>query len=118
MALSVARVSRTSARDAQATLVSASGDAATQIKSLSADVERTLSAAGTSTAGSIVAGAREDHDPRAVDTAGSFAQQGPAHRGEPGRRPLHERPFRELGHERGFRRPDLSYLVSVTHDAY
>ena len=49
----------TSARDAQATLVTASTDAATQIKSLSADVERTLSAAGTATAASILAGARE-----------------------------------------------------------
>jgi hypothetical protein len=49
----------TSARDAQATLVTASGDAATQIKSLSAEVERTLSAAGTATAASILSGARE-----------------------------------------------------------
>jgi len=49
----------TSARDAQATLVTASADAATQIKSLSADIERTLSAAGTATASSVVAGARE-----------------------------------------------------------
>ena len=34
-------------------------EAASQVKSLSADVERTLSAAGSATAGSIVAGARE-----------------------------------------------------------
>ncbi|HEY5126706.1 MAG TPA: negative regulator of septation ring formation, partial [Bradyrhizobium sp.] len=49
----------TSARDAQSTLVTASTDAATQVKSLSADVERTLSAAGTATAASILTGARE-----------------------------------------------------------
>ena len=48
-----------SAREAQSTLVTSSADAANQIKSLSADVERTLSAAGTSTAGAIVTGARD-----------------------------------------------------------
>ena len=36
---------------------------------------------------------------------------------EPGRRPLHKRAIRDEGHQPGFRRPDLSYLVSVTHDA-
>ncbi len=49
----------TSARDAQTTLVSASSEAAMQIKSLAADVERTLSASGEATAASVLAGARE-----------------------------------------------------------
>ena len=39
--------------------MTASSDAASQIKSLSADVERTLSAAGNATAASILSGARE-----------------------------------------------------------
>jgi hypothetical protein len=49
----------TSARDAQTTLITTSTDVAGQIKSLSADIERTLSAAGTATAASILSGARE-----------------------------------------------------------
>ncbi|KIZ39890.1 hypothetical protein OO17_19160, partial [Rhodopseudomonas palustris] len=48
-----------SAREAQTTLVSASNDTSAQVKSLTAEVERTLIAAGTATADSIVAGARE-----------------------------------------------------------
>ena len=47
------------AREAQSTLVNASADAASQVKSLAADVQRSLSMAGTSTAESITAGARE-----------------------------------------------------------
>ena len=47
------------AREAQTTLVTASADAANQVKSLAADVERSLSMAGTSTAEAITAGARE-----------------------------------------------------------
>ena len=47
------------AREAQTTLVTASTDAASQVKSLAADVERSLSIAGTATAEAITAGARE-----------------------------------------------------------
>ena len=39
--------------------MTASSDAASQVKSLSADVERTLSTAGNATAASILTGARE-----------------------------------------------------------
>ena len=41
------------AREAQSTLVNASADAASQVKSLAADVERSLSIAGTSTAEAV-----------------------------------------------------------------
>ena len=47
------------AREAQTTLVTASTDAASQVKSLAADIERSLSMAGAATAESITAGARE-----------------------------------------------------------
>jgi hypothetical protein len=43
----------------QATLVNASSDASNHVKSLAADVQRSLSIAGTSTAETITAGARE-----------------------------------------------------------
>jgi hypothetical protein len=49
----------TGAREAQTTLVSTSSEVANQIKSLSADIERTLLAAGSATADSVVSGARE-----------------------------------------------------------
>ncbi len=44
---------------AQSTLVNASSEAANQVKSLAADVERTLSIVGTATAEAITAGARD-----------------------------------------------------------
>jgi hypothetical protein len=47
------------ARDAQSTLVTASSDTADHIKMLSADVERTLTAAGAATAAAVLAGARD-----------------------------------------------------------
>ena len=49
----------TGAREAQSTLVTASAEAAGQVKSLAADVQRSLSMAGTATAESITSGARE-----------------------------------------------------------
>ncbi len=49
----------TSARDAQTSLVSASSDAANQVKALAADIERSLSAASSATANVVVTGARE-----------------------------------------------------------
>ena len=47
------------AREAQSTLVTASSDAANHVKSLAADVERSLAMAGSTTAETITAGARE-----------------------------------------------------------
>ena len=47
------------AREAQSTLMNASADASSQVKSLAADVERSLSMAGNATAESITTGARE-----------------------------------------------------------
>jgi hypothetical protein len=47
------------AREAQSTLVAASADATSQVKSLAADVQHSLSVAGNATAEAITAGARE-----------------------------------------------------------
>jgi hypothetical protein len=56
---STAEAVTSGAREAQNVLVAASADAASQVKSLAADLERSLSMAGTSTAESITAGARD-----------------------------------------------------------
>ena len=47
------------AREAQNTLVAASTEAANHVKSLAADVERTLTSVGTNTAQSILGSARD-----------------------------------------------------------
>ena len=60
--------------------------------------------------------ARIDH-PRPVDRARAVTQQARADRGEPGRRPLHERAVGDERHQRGFRRPHLGNRVSIPHAA-
>ena len=62
------------AREAQNTLVSTSADAASQVKTLAADMQRSLSMAGTSTAETITAGAREAQN-TLVNAAGEAAAQ-------------------------------------------
>ena len=58
---STAETITSGAREAHSTLVATSAEAASQVKSLTADVQRSLSMAGTSTAESITSGAREAH---------------------------------------------------------
>jgi hypothetical protein len=68
----------------------------------------------------VVPGACEHRDPRAVDpawAAWTAAQQLRAHRCQSRGRALHERAIGDQRHQRGFRRADLGYLVSVTHAA-
>ncbi|MGK3816901.1 hypothetical protein, partial [Enterococcus faecium] len=62
------------AREAQSTLVNASTDAANHVKALSADVQRTLSIAGTSTAEAITAGAREAQNTLVTSSAAAAEQ--------------------------------------------
>ena len=63
-----------SARETQATLVAASTDAASHVKSLAGDVERTLTAVGADTAASILNSAREAQDSFAATSAEAAAQ--------------------------------------------
>ena len=59
--------------------------------------------------------ANELTDP--AGAAWTAGQQSGAHRCQPRGRALHKRAVGDQRHQRGFRRADLGYLVSVTHAA-
>jgi hypothetical protein len=59
----------------------------------------------------VVTAPGEHHDPRSVDPAG----QSRAHRGEAGRCALHQRSWRQAGHEGAFGHPDNFDAVCVSH---